>query len=288
MAGAIRRLARALLSRLPSPVRRAVVRTVVPPTPHAKIPRVYPTLKCNLNCPFCSDGLDYDKSHMGYAPLTTERWIEIVDALPGNAVIFTGGEPTLFAGLPDVINAVHQDDLYLYTNLFYNVEKFFDRLTKPVKVFGSFHPNNKGVTAERIIANLRLLQAHPMCRYVANVHTINHPSNGDVDEHRRTFQAHGLDLDIHQDQFITNANTPAACDGRNLRTVRCAFDRIIIGPDGRRWICVSKMIRNVQDGLVPMDQTEVPELVCHEFGRCSPCDEVAQITLLDEKVPART
>jgi len=41
-------------------------------TPWEKIPRVYPVLQCNLKCPFCSDGQDYDQSHMGYEVLPTE------------------------------------------------------------------------------------------------------------------------------------------------------------------------------------------------------------------------
>jgi hypothetical protein len=275
-------VARAILKRLPGPVREKIAAH----TRHEKIPRVYPTLKCNLRCPFCSDGLDYDKSHMGYEPLTAEQWIEILDALPGHDVIFTGGEPTLYQPLPDVINAIHQTEVFVYTNLAYDVEKFLDRLMKPIRIFGSFHPSNRGVTAERIIGNIGKVKAHPMCRSFENVHTIQHPSNGDVMEHKRVFEAAGLELEIYQDQFLSNSNSPAACDGREQRTVHCAYDRILIGPDGKRWICVSKMTRNIPDGLVPIDQATVPELICSEFGRCSPCDEAAKITPVEEKVPA--
>jgi organic radical activating enzyme len=281
---------RRLWDRLPGPLRRLLapaVRTVVPTRiPMEKIPRVYPTLQCNLRCPFCADGLDYDKSRMGYEPLTKERWIEIVDAQPGHAVMFTGGEPTLYKDLPEVINAIHQVDVFLYTNLTYDVAKFFDRLTKPVRVFGSFHPNNKSATAERILSNIRFLEKHPMCSGVENLHTINHPSNGDVEAHRKRFQEEGIDLEILEDQFVNNANTPAACNHEKLQTVRCSVDRKIIGPDGQRWICVSKMIRNRKDGLVPIDQETAPEMTCNEFGRCSPCDQVAKIEFLER--PATT
>lgn len=281
---------RRLWQALPPRLRRLLapaVRTVVPTTmPMEKIPRVYPTLQCNLSCPFCSDGLDYDKSRMGYEPLTKEKWIETVNALSGHAVMFTGGEPTLYPHLPEVINAIHQIDVFLYTNLSYNVKKFFDRLTKPVLVFGSFHPNNKGVTAERILNNIAILKNHPMCRAIENIHTINHESNGDCDEHKRTFLAAGVKLDILEDQFTTNRNTAAACNHEKLSTVHCRYDRVIIGPDGNRWICVSKMIRNRSEGRLPADQKAVPELVCHEFGRCSPCDQVAEITPVDKTARA--
>jgi organic radical activating enzyme len=281
---------RRLWEKLPGPVRRILapaVRTVVPTRiPMEKIPRVYPTLQCNLRCPFCSDGLDYDKSRMGYEPLSKEQWIGIVDALPGHAVMFTGGEPTLYQDLPDVINAIHQIDVFLYTNLTYDVRKFFDRLTKPVRVFGSFHPNNKSATAERILENMKILADHPMCRGVENLHTINHASNGDVEAHRKTFEDNGIELEILEDQFTNNAHTPAACNHERLQTVRCSYDRVIIGPDGKRWICVSKMIRNCGDGQVPIDQQSVPEMTCSEFGRCSPCDQVAKIEFLKQGAPA--
>jgi hypothetical protein len=58
------------------------------------------------------------------------------------------------------------------------------------------------------------------------------------------------------------------------------LDRTLIGPDGKRYICVSKMVRNQQSGIVPMD-TELPSMICDEYGKCSPCDEVAVIRQID-------
>ncbi len=45
--------------------------------PIESIPHVYPVLKCNLNCPYCSDGFFYDKSYMGFNSLPVEKWLDI-------------------------------------------------------------------------------------------------------------------------------------------------------------------------------------------------------------------
>ena len=71
--------------------------------PIESIPHVYPVLKCNLNCPYCSDGFFYDKSYMGFNSLPVEKWIDILNGIDGDSVIISGGEPTIYKDLPHLI-----------------------------------------------------------------------------------------------------------------------------------------------------------------------------------------
>lgn len=246
-------------------------------TPAELIPRVYPTLKCNLACPYCSDGLAYDKSAMGYSSLTPAEWVAIIDSLPGDSVIFTGGEPTLYRGLGEVINGVGKSDVRVYTNLAFDHRAFLDSLKKPVTFFTSFHPCNKGVTADRSLLALKALLAHKNCAGVSSHHIIRHPANGtdaEIGQFVKAFKKDGINLLTYGDQNVVNANSREACAHRIARTVRCRLDRILLAPDGRRFFCVSKMVRMKEDGVIPRDST-APEMLCGEYGMCSPCDEVA-------------
>jgi len=200
-------------------------------------------------------------------------------------VIFTGGEPTLYRDLPEVINSIDKTDVRIYTNLMINVDAFMSRIEKPVSFFTSFHPNNRGVTIERIVEKLETLTAYPMCRGVYSHHLIRDPSNGsetDFEAWRERFREIGVELLMYDNQYQVNASGPEACGFEETRTVDCAMDRVILGPNGRRYICVSKMIRRMDDGLVSLHE-DLPRMTCHEYGLCSPCDEVAIIRPSREK-----
>ncbi|MEI6498440.1 MAG: radical SAM protein [bacterium] len=66
-----------------------------------------PTLKCNANCAFCKQRLDnYKKSH-GHNDISLSDWAKIIDeaiALGVESVNISGGEPTLYSQLFDLIN----------------------------------------------------------------------------------------------------------------------------------------------------------------------------------------
>lgn len=247
-----------------------------------QVPHVYLTLLCNLDCPYCSDGLAYDKSKMQYEGLSGTQWISVINALPGEAVIFTGGEPTLHPDLPMIVNGIRQPNVRIYTNLSYNVQKVLDKITKPVSVWGSFHPNNSEVTLEKYMKKVKILLEHPII-LDASIHAIIEKSNGereDFDQFQKAFNEAGIHLQLDEDQFFANNYGSQACDFNSKQTVQCTMNRMLVGPDGRRKICVSKMVRRAQDADVALDDS-LPMIVCDEFGMCSPCDEVANIEFLE-------
>lgn len=240
------------------------------------IPRIYLSLRCNLRCPYCSDGLGYDYSEMGYKLLLGAEWIKIINSLLGNAVIFTGGEPLFHPDVAEIINHVNKQHIHLYSNFNHNVDDFLKKLKKQIYYSISFHPNNKSVKLEKTLKNLEALKRSNKYLRISLV-SIDHPSNGSMGNYEKKFAEAGFKLSILRNQYQTNLISNDACSFKDRKKVKCFYDRFYLGPNGKRYICVSKLVRNKKRGIIELNEKN-PEIICEEFGFCSPCDEVAEIT----------
>ena len=80
----------------------------------------------------------------------------------------------------------------------------------------------------------------------------------------------GIPVTVVRNQFKNNVGS--TCEYKKI--VRCRYSYFYIGPDGNRYICVSKLVRRVRDGIIGYE-TRSPEMICGEYGWCSACDEVA-------------
>lgn len=240
-----------------------------------KIPRIYLTLKCNLRCPYCSNGRAYDYSEMGFRLLSGAQWVEKINNLPGNTVIFSGGEPCIHSDLALIVNNINKWHIYIYTNLNYNFDKFLRNLKKQIYFYISFHPNNKSIKIEKVIENLAKLKESGKYKDIS-VHLIAHHSNAPFGHYVMKFAEHGYNLKVDRDQYETNLISNNACNFEKKSKVKCMYDRFYLAPDGKRYICVSKLVRRKPEGIVDFKK-ELPEMICDEYGYCSPCDEVANI-----------
>jgi pyrroloquinoline quinone biosynthesis protein E len=73
------------------------------------------TYRCPLQCPYCSNPLDFARHN---DELSVEEWKRVLSeaaALGAVQAHFSGGEPLLYAGIPEVIR--HARKLGFYTNL---------------------------------------------------------------------------------------------------------------------------------------------------------------------------
>jgi pyrroloquinoline quinone biosynthesis protein E len=73
------------------------------------------TYRCPLQCPYCSNPLDFAKQEK---ELTTEQWITVFEQAREMGAVqigFSGGEPLVRKDLPELIKAAR--DLGFYTNL---------------------------------------------------------------------------------------------------------------------------------------------------------------------------
>jgi MoaA/NifB/PqqE/SkfB family radical SAM enzyme len=100
------------------------------------------TFRCNYKCSYCSIRtqsdmlLDYPKS----AERTVAEWLRAFNKFPPAAIYFSGGEPFLLKGMPDLINglSLRHDIIGAVTNLS-APSCVYKQVNKPMHLNVSFH-----------------------------------------------------------------------------------------------------------------------------------------------------
>jgi len=222
-----------------------------------KIPRVYPTLACNYRCSYCVNPKPKHRIISG------EQWIDILNGWPGDSVILTGGEPTLHPDFVQIINGLNKQKICVYSNMSWK-ESLLDRLQKKIYIYASFHPNQKD-SAEDIAKRAKYLikSGHNLIDIHINKACLEYK------KYQRIFQNYGLQLIFEEDQY-KSPNYKKMLHGTK---VVCKVPRILLGPDGLRYICVTKMAHADESGLIR--HKNIPAVSsCQIHGQCSPCDVV--------------
>ncbi len=217
-------------------------------------PRVYLTLRCNYNCSFCV--LKKRRTDT----ISGAKWIKILNAWPGDAVILAGGEPTLHPDFMEIVNGLKKERVLVYSNLSVD-QRILLRLRKS-EWYTSFHPachRGGSKTAIRAVKNLQ------GCGHTATAH-INEASP-DVEKHVAAFSDAGLKLGVEKDLFKSGLWTGL----KPLGEVVCTYPACYFGPDGKRYICVAKMETGDPTGLVPDARFPVHQ-DCDIHGQCNACD----------------
>ena len=235
--------------------------------------RIYPTLRCNLSCPYCvNEQMGQVRKDHDLPP--PERWAEAVNR-EGRHVVFTGGEPFLYPGFPELVNGVGRAlKVRVYTNLSLDLENLLARIARPVHFYVSWHPLCRN--RERFLDNLRVLAASK--HFTFGAHAIEAEETKDLlADDLAWFRDQGMDIAVDPDQRDFMGSDPA-----NAALVECCRRIYLIGPEGARFQCVSHLVRdmaameNIFDGpLGPAEQT----IRCADFGRCAPCDGLGETSM---------
>jgi hypothetical protein len=236
--------------------------------------RIYPTLRCNLRCPYCVNEQVGPTVKDHDLPLP-EAWAEAVNR-EGRHVVFTGGEPFLYPKFTDLVNGVARHLMVrVYTNLCLDLAEPLDALRRETLFYVSWHPQ-PNADRERFLANWHVIQDNPLLS--ATVHAVRTPETESLlKDDLSFFERHGLKVTVDADQrdFIGSgqpAKRPAYCRRRIY----------LIAPDGTRYQCVSRLMRGVE----PMENMLAEPLasdaclsLCPDWGNCAPCDSLGETAM---------
>jgi glycosyltransferase involved in cell wall biosynthesis len=242
--------------------------------------RIYPTLRCNLRCPYCvNDHVPGGKKESPRIPGL--EWAAAINR-HGRHVVITGGEPFLLPDLVDMINAIDPSLIVrVYTNLSLDVREMLDALRREVRFYVSWHPRPHA-DYDQFLANLDRIQKHPLLW--ADVHAVRAKETEDLlPSDLQHFSSVCLHIDVDDDQrsfigSIGNKGSQALCRRRIL----------LVGPDGQRYQCVSNLMRRknpMENVLHEALRDEIHVTTCQDFGLCAPCDglgETSIVTLVRE------
>jgi MoaA/NifB/PqqE/SkfB family radical SAM enzyme len=100
------------------------------------------TFRCNYRCSYCNivTNFDFGKVAGRATERAAEDWLRAIENLPPTLFYFAGGEPFLYAGLPDLINAfpVKHSIIGIVTNGTAKMD-VYRRIKKRIGVNVSFH-----------------------------------------------------------------------------------------------------------------------------------------------------
>jgi hypothetical protein len=214
---------------------------------NALTPRIYLTLRCNLRCWYCSNGVDI----ADYEELNATQWVERIRRLPGDEVVFTGGEPTLHAGLYEIVAGCRKL-VVVYSNFARPLDA--ERLRgRRVHWRASCHATTREAAREWV-ANVRSIHELRQPMTLTTVHC--------APEALEELRGHGICVD--SPQYPPPPLAPP---------MRCTLERYLIAPDGTRYHCVGKLVRRDPSGIVA--EREHFTVVCQSPDRCAPCDSLA-------------
>lgn len=240
--------------------------------------RIYPTLKCNLNCPYCvNEQGEVRASESNYEYRSPEEWSFAINRI-GKDVVFTGGEPTLYSGFLDLLTKIDSKiKISIYTNLKFKVDEFINKIKRPIKFLISYHPFYGPV--DLFIKDLLRLKS--VNNYSITVHSILWKKQADaIRIIKNAFKDAGIKLNLDSDQLIGFAGS----NQKSKKKVRCERTIILVAPDGTRYPCVSKMIRkadpmeNIIDGQISASSFTS---ICNDFGYCAACDALGDTKMIE-------
>lgn len=245
--------------------------------------RIYLTLECNLKCLYCVNDCHGDIPKGLFSTVPAEKWIEAINREKRD-VIFTGGEPTLYPGLIDVLNGIDPKiHIKLYSNLMWSpkvMDRYIHEISRDVELYLSFHSSSKN--PQRFIDNaIKLKQSG---KFNAVVHTVDTPENREfIETALEQFKEHHITLIVDDDQGEVYDE---ASSQEFRKSVICSKKLILISPNGDRFQCVSKMVRaadpleNIFDG--PLNDPLVVR-DCDDYGYCAPCDMLGEVKVTLKK-----
>jgi MoaA/NifB/PqqE/SkfB family radical SAM enzyme len=119
----------------------------------------WPTFRCNYSCSYCPVHTKFDFATVfpKSSEKSWEQWVEALEKLPPAMIYVAGGEPFLYAGLPDLLNNLpaKHELLGIVSNLSMPA-RVIKKIKKPTRLNASLH--RECVSTEAFIEKVKELQ----------------------------------------------------------------------------------------------------------------------------------
>lgn len=214
----------------------------------------WPTFRCNYTCSYCTvcTKFDFAKVFLPKSEKRVEQWLSAFNNLPPATIYIAGGEPFVYAGLPELLNNLPRKHQLL--GIVSNVSlpaSVYRKIKRPFHLNASFH--REFVSAENFIARVKELQEflHVHVNIVATPENL--PVIASIDELMRTHR-----ISLHVDPYVdhefrysteeqtllgkyTQADRKSLVDFDDFSRKQCSAGRNYINllPDGQVFTCAA-------------------------------------------------
>lgn len=239
--------------------------------------RIYLTLRCNMRCPYCANNYNkLDALSMIHSERSSGEWANAINRI-GRDIIITGGEPTLYKGLYALIAKLDSKiGVTIYSNGSFDADTFNARIGRKINLLLSYHSGDYDKFAYVVETVKR--------NHTVHVTTLNPLAQEKLEKRGVKVEVVGHQEDKYSKHFKDEEN------------VYCYKENYLISPNGTRYPCVSKMMRQKDPMENIIDSEFDPSFqrrFCADYGICSPCDFlgttiIERCEIAPEIVPERT
>ena len=253
------------------------------------------TLRCNLNCSYCVNKYgDFNLSQ----EMTPDDWIKGLSRIETRIdlpISIQGGEPTIYPGFYQVVNALHfQHRKYmdLLTNGMFDLRDFcsqvptsvFKRGAKYASMRFSYHTKMSPIALALKVWELQNRGYEVGIWGLDNNPNLNKPMK---------HLCECLNLDFREKEFLSDkSGTYKYPEATHLKIagkettmkVWCKTSELLIGPSGHIFKCHADLYSN-RDWVGHILDEEMPEFKfreCSRYGTCNPCDTKIKTNRLQE------
>lgn len=228
--------------------------------------KLHLTFRCNYKCSYCTiPQLEMPK----YKELSAKEWYTNINRIK-KTVVLTGGEPTLYPEIYELINNIDKDiSISLFSNLTFDIKEFAKNVKRDVGFYFSFHP--EGGDLKEFEDKILEMKSH---KHLSKFSVHSPLRRKIVKEWKPKFnQLRKRGVDIRIDQNFNDIKRKLSSGRGN--EVLCERESFLFAPDGSRFMCVKHMMENKYNvGNISDKEKLIPKIQqwCHLYPDCNVCD----------------
>lgn len=240
--------------------------------------RIFPTLKCNYNCDYCS--INYKESNTKYKEIPVKDWLKFLNETDFSNrlvddfnMIITGGEPTLYKDFVELINGINHKVVIIYTNLSHKAFLELMKLDKKVYISPTFHSVQEYKRLEEAALKSwldRLLKLKSHGHIVHNPHV---PNTGA--EYLKKLPNYILKTNIegvHNGVYHNPYVNECRIDKKETRQVKCMTTEFVIAPTGDIYNCQGGMFSLNKEQTNQTYLGNIKDIDIDKIGHFIDCD----------------